>query len=499
MDVVATPELKRYGLHIGGRSIRAASGQEYQSFDPVTGEPWALLADAGPADVDAAVTAAVEAFRGPWGELSQTRRGRLMMRFGDLIAEHAEAIARVECRENGKLMGEVSAQARLATDWLYYFGGLADKIEGSVIPLDRTSAFNYTLREPLGVIGVIIPWNSPVLVAVQAMSPALAAGNTVVLKPSEVASAGVLEMVALAEQAGIPAGVINVVTGGGAAGEALVTDPRVAKISFTGGTPVGRKIAATAGERLARVTLELGGKSPQIVFADADLEAAASGVVSGIFSAGGQSCVAGSRVLVQAEVYDQLVEAVVARTRAIRLGDPTQPETQMGPLASEPHLERVERMVEDAKAEGATVLAGGQRATVESHPSGYFYEPTLLGGVAPGDGIVQNEVFGPVAALMPFSTEEEAIALANDTEFGLATGIWTTNLKRAHRVAKRIEAGIIWVNTYRAVSFASPFGGYKASGIGRVNGIEAVNEFLQTKSVWCELSDEVQDAFVIKS
>jgi acyl-CoA reductase-like NAD-dependent aldehyde dehydrogenase len=499
MDVVATPELKRYGLHIDGQSVPAGGGGEYPSVDPLTGAPWATLADAGPDDVHAAVTAADAAFRGPWGALSPTRRGRLMMRFGDLVAEHADEIARVECRENGKLLAEVAAQARLATDWLYYFGGLADKIEGSVIPLDRTSAFNYTLREPLGVIGVIIPWNSPVLVAIQAMSPALAAGNTVVLKPSEVASAGVLELAALAERAGIPAGVINVVTGGGAAGEALVADPLVAKISFTGGTPVGRRIAATAGERLARVTLELGGKSPQLVFADADLDAAAAGVVGGIFSAGGQSCVAGSRVLVQQEVYDRFTEAVVQRTRAIQLGDPTQPATQMGPLASGPHLERVERLVEQAKDDGATVLAGGRRAQVASFPSGFFYEPTLLGGVARDDRIVRNEVFGPVAALLPFATEDEAVELANDTEFGLAAGIWTSSVKRAHRVARRVQAGIVWVNTYRAVSFNSPFGGYKSSGIGRINGVEAVDEFLQTKSVWCELGDEVQDAFVIKS
>ncbi|HEY2715043.1 MAG TPA: aldehyde dehydrogenase [Solirubrobacterales bacterium] len=498
MNAVTTSDLKHYGLYIGGRSVASAGGREYESVDPVLGEPWAMLADAGTEDAAAAVAAAADAFRGPWAELSQTRRGRLMMRFGDLIAEHAEEIAAVECRENGKLLKEVASHAKLATDWLYYFGGLADKIEGSVIPLDRTSAFNYTLREPLGVVAVIIPWNSPVLVAVQAMAPALAAGNTIVLKPSEVASAGVLEAVALAEQAGFPAGVINVVTGGAEAGEALISDPRVAKISFTGGTDVGRAIAAKAGERLARVTLELGGKSPQLVFADADLEAAASGVVSGIFSAGGQSCVAGSRVLVQAEVYDRLAEMIVAKTEAIRIGDPTDPETQMGPIASAPQLARVERMVDEAREDGAVVLAGGKRAEVGSS-AGFFYEPTVLGEVTRSDRIVQNEVFGPVAAMMPFATEEEAIELANDTEFGLACGIWTNDVRRAHRVARAVEAGIVWINTYRAVAFNSPFGGYKASGIGRVNGVHAVDEYLQTKSVWTELSEEVEDAFVMKS
>jgi acyl-CoA reductase-like NAD-dependent aldehyde dehydrogenase len=491
--------MKQYRLYIGGEDVDAVAGETMEALNPTTGRSWAHVALARAEDVDRAVRAARAAFEDErWRGLSPTRRGRLMMRLADLIAERAEEIAAIEVADNGKLYKEMLAQLRVIPDWLYYFGGLADKVEGRVIPLDRTSVLNYTLREPLGVVGIIVPWNSPVLLTMYSLAPALAAGNTIVVKPSEHAPASVLETLRLAEDAGFPPGVLNVVTGAGEAGEALVDHPGVAKIAFTGSEVTGKRIAARAGARLASVSLELGGKSPNVVFADAAVEAAEAGVLAGIFAASGQSCVAGSRALFQREVYDELLERVQGRAASVVLGDPMDDATQMGPIANVPQLERVEAMVGSARAEGARVVTGGTRASVAAFPDGLFYEPTILDGVDNDAPIAQNEVFGPVLTVIPFETEEEAIELANATRFGLAAGVWTRDVKRAHRVARALQAGSVWINTYRAITFNSPFGGYKESGFGRVNGAEAIDGFLQTKSVWTELSEDVQDPFVMK-
>ena len=484
--------------YIAGQFMAAVDGRTFVSTNPTTGKPFGMFAESGPEDVDRAVRAAADAGKGPWGKLSPTRRGRLMMAWGDRIAANAESIARMESMQNGKLMAEMRAQAGVVKEWLYYFGGLADKIEGRVIPVERQSVLNYTLREPLGVVAVIVPWNSPTFLTIMSVAPALAAGNTIVIKPSEVTSASAFELVRLAEEAGIPPGVLNVVTGAREAGEALVGHELVAKISFTGSEGAGRAIAAQAGSRLASCTLELGGKSPNIIFSDATVDNAVVGILSGIFAAAGQTCIAGSRAYVHASIYDEVAERLVQRARQIRLGDPLLGETQMGPVATSAQLAKDQSMVERALREGAQLLTGGSRANVAGFDDGYFFEPTILHNVPDGNYILQEEVFGPVLSLSSFTDDEEVLGLANGTRFGLAAGMWTKDIRRAHQMAKRLQAGTVWINTYRALAFNSPFGGYKNSGLGRVNGIESLDQFLQTKSVWCEMSEEIQDPFVIK-
>lgn len=483
---------------IGGAEAASADGATFSTENPTTGEVWGEFALGKASDVDQAVKAARNAFAA-WRAMSPTRRGRLMMRWGDRIAENAEKIGRLEALQNGKLLNEMVLQARIIPDWLYYYGGLADKVEGRVIPLDRTSVLNYTLREPLGVVGVIMPWNSPLFLAMMAIAPALAAGNTVIIKPSEVTPASIIEAVKLAEEAGIPKGVLNVVTGIRETAEALVNHPQVAKIAFTGGVEAGRAVAVNAAKRLAHATLELGGKSANIVFADADLKQAEAGLLAGIFAAAGQTCVAGSRALVHRSIHDRVLEMLARRAADIRIGDPLDPGTQMGPVATRAQLAKDESMVARAVAEGAEIVHGGRRANPPELPNGFFFAPTVLTNVRPDSFIAQNEVFGPVLSVIPFDDEDEAVAIANGTQFGLAAGVWTLDIRRAHRMARRLEAGTVWINMYRGMTFSSPFGGFKASGIGRQNGIEAIDQYLQTKSVWCELDDAVQDPFVMRS
>jgi aldehyde dehydrogenase (NAD+) len=487
-------------MFIGGEWVDAISREHFESDNPYTGKPWALIPRGGSADADRAVQAARKAFTsGEWPKLNATKRGALLRKLGDLITEKSKALAEIEVRDNGKLYAEMSAQTAYMAQWYYYYGGLADKIEGHVIPSDKPDTFNYTRYEPLGVVAAIIPWNSPLLLLAWKLAPALAAGNTVVIKPSEFTSASALEFMKLVEQAGFPPGVVNVVTGFGAeVGTPLVEHPLVAKIAFTGSDATGQRIYEAAARGLKRVSMELGGKSPNIVFDDAHLDNAVKGVISGIFAATGQTCIAGSRLLVQRTVHDRFVEKLVAFARSAKMGDPMSLDTQVGPVTNPPQFEKILRYIDIAKTEGATPVLGGARATRPECGDGWFVEPTIFTGVKNAMRIAQEEVFGPVLAVIPFEDEEDAIAIGNDVVYGLAAGVWTQSMRRSLMMAERLQAGTVWVNTYRAVSYLSPFGGYKRSGIGRESGQEMIKEYLQTKSVWISTATEVPNPFILR-
>src|SRR6187397_3163365 len=498
--MITTSTLTRYRMYIGGEWIDAGSGDSFESDNPYLGEPWALIPRGTAADVDRAVRAAHAAFTsGEWPRLTASKRGALLRRLGDLIIEKAAELAEIEVRDNGKLYAEMSAQSAYMAQWYHYYGGLADKIEGSVLPTDKADTFNYTRHEPLGVVAALVPWNSPLLLTAWKLAPALAAGNTVVIKPSEFTSASVLEFMKLIEEAGFPPGVVNVVTGFGAdVGAPLVEHPLVAKVAFTGSDLTGQRVYEAAARGLKHVSMELGGKSPNIVFADADLDNAMKGVISGIFAATGQTCIAGSRLLVQESIHDQFLEKLVAFAKTARMGNPMDRDTQIGPVTNQPQLEKILKYIDIAKGEGARTELGGERASRPECGDGWFVEPTILSGVKNSMRIVQEEVFGPVLSVIPFKDDDEAIAIGNDVVYGLAAGVWTQNIRRALVMAERLQAGTVWVNTYRAVSYLSPFGGYKRSGLGRESGQEMIKEYMQVKSVWISTAEEVPNPFIMR-
>ncbi|TAM68470.1 MAG: aldehyde dehydrogenase [Microbacteriaceae bacterium] len=490
---------ERLGHFIGGKSVAPANGEYFTSTNPATLDTLYEAARGGTDDVSRAVSAARAAFESSaWSRLTATKRGHLLRRLGDLIGENAEELALFESLDNGKLLREMRGQLRSLPEYYYYYAGLADKVQGSQIPTTSIEILNYTQREPLGVVGAITPWNSPLTLTTSKIAPALAAGNTVVIKPSEYTSRTVLRLAQLASEAGFPDGVVNVVTGFGAeAGAPLVSHPDLAKISFTGSTATGSRIAAEAASRFIGCTLELGGKSPNIVFEDANVANAAMGVIAGIYAAGGQTCIAGSRVFAQRAVYDELLERVSERATSIRIGDPLDAETELGPLAFADQLAKVDSYVRLGAEEGATIHTGGRRPDVDL--PGYYYAPTVLTDVDNSMRVVREEIFGPVAAIMPFENEDELIALANDTEYGLAAGVWTQNLARAHRVARRLDAGTVWVNTYRAMSPMSPRQGFKNSGVGIEHGLESMREYTRLKSIWINTDEgPVADPFVMR-
>ena len=495
-------QLKEYQTYIDGKWVDAISGKTFQTFDPYTGEPWALIPECDKADADRAVEAAARAFEsGPWPQMTPTARGKVMRRIAQLIEKHSEHLGQIEVRDNGKLISEMVAQTKYMPEWFYYYGGLADKIQGAVVPVDRPDHFTYILKEPVGVCAFITPWNSPLMLTAWKLAPALAAGCTVVIKPSEFTSASLLEFMKLViEPLDLPPGVINVVTGyGAAAGEPIVTHPKVAKVAFTGGSATGSRVASLAASSFKKISLELGGKSPNIVFDDAIMDDAVNGAISGIFAATGQTCIAGSRLLVQESIHDKFLEKLVATAKTAKLGNPMLFDTQVGPVTTPPQYQKILGYMDIAKDEGAQCVLGGGPAGVEMGGGKYFVQPTIFAGVDNRMRIAQEEVFGPVLSVIKFKDDEDAVRIANDVVYGLGSGVWTQSLKRATVMARRIRAGTVWVNTYRAVSFTMPFGGYKNSGLGRENGADAINEYLQSKSVWVSTASNTGNPFVMKT
>lgn len=491
--------MQKYQAWINNEWVDPASGQWFETENPFTGKPWALIPRCNAQDANRAVEAAYAAYdKGPWASMTASQRGALLRKLGDLVSENAEWLAEIEVRDNGKLKAEMYGQTQYMPQWYYYFGGLADKIEGSVIPIDKPGMFNFTHHEPLGVVTIITPWNSPLLLATWKLAPALAAGNTVVIKPSEFTSASALEFMNLVERAGFPKGVINVVTGyGHEVGAALVEHPKVARVAFTGGEPGGIKVYEAAARGLKPVSLELGGKSPNIIFEDANIDNAVRGAVSGIFAATGQTCLAGSRLLVHESVHDEVVEKLLALAQTAQMGNPMEATTQVGPVTTRPQYQKILSYIDVAKGEGAQCVLGGGPATRPECGEGWFVEPTIFTNVRNDMRIAQEEVFGPVLSVIKFKNDDQAVELANDVLYGLAAGVWTQDMGRALTVSKRIRAGTVWVNAYRVVSYMSPFGGYKRSGIGRENGQAMIYEYLQTKSVWINTNKVIANPFVM--
>jgi len=473
-------------LIINGQPVDSASGKTYTTFNPATEEPICTVAEAGPEDVDRAVRAARAAFEGPWSKMRPAERQRVLWRLGDLILEHGDEIARLETLDNGKPIFESrQIDVPMAANCFHYFAGWITKLAGETLPVSP-SFFTFTLREPLGVVGAIIPWNFPMIMVGWKAAPALAAGNCVVLKPAEITPLTAIRIGELALEAGLPPGVLNVLPGKGAiVGEAIVKHPGVDKISFTGSTEVGKHLMKLSADTLKKLTLELGGKSPNIVFADADLEAAVRGASTGIFYGKGEVCAAGSRLLVEGSIYDDFVARLADRARKLAPADPLDPKTRLGALVSETQMNKVLGYVETGGREGARLAAGGQRQPVNG--KGWFVQATVLEGVENRMRVAQEEIFGPVLAVIRFDDVEDAIRKANDIPYGLAAGVWTRDVKKAHAVARRLQAGTVWVNTYNFYDAGMPFGGYKASGFGRDLGPECLRDYTQVKSVWMNI------------
>jgi len=491
-------EIKSYKMLIDGEWTSASDGHTFDSVNPATGEIWSQVPEATAQDVDRAVRAAHRAFMtGPWSKLTPTERGKYLRRLADLLADKSEDLGRTETIDTGKMLKETKWQAKYIAEFFQFYAGCTDKISGETLPIDKPDMFVFTDREPLGVVAAVVPWNSQLFLVAVKIGPALAAGNTVVLKASEHASGAMLEFGKLIEQAGFPPGVVNIVTGhGDPCGSTLTSHPLVARISFTGGPGAARHILHNSTKNFAEVSLELGGKSPFIVFDDANIESAVNGSIAGIFGATGQSCVAGSRLYLHEDIADEFLDRMVALAKDIRIGDPLAEDTQMGPLCTQGQLECVEREVAFAQEEGGTLLCGGKRP---KGMSGTFYEPTIIECPRQDMRIVDTEMFGPVLSVLRFKTEEEVIELANDTVHGLAAGIFTQDGARSLRVAKAVRAGIVWVNTYRVVSPIAEFGGNGGSGYGRESGMQAMYDYTRPKTIWVNTSSEpMANPFVMR-
>lgn len=483
--------MKKHQLYIDGTYVDPSTGQWLDSVDPYRGEAWARVPMAGKDDVTRAVLAARRAMtNGPWASMAASQRGKVMRRIGDLVKQNADQLAEMDVRDNGKPFVELRNQMHFSAEYWYYYAGLADKLEGSYVPVETPDVFAFTIREPVGVVAALTAWNSPVQFLTIKSAPALAAGCAVVVKPSEFASVSTLEFAGLTKEAGLPDGVFNVLTGLGVdVGAPLVEHPDVAKVTFTGSDIAGTRVYEAAARGMKRVAMELGGKSPNIVFADADLDAAATGASNGIFSAAGQMCIAGSRLLVQNSIKDVFTDKLLDIARRVKLGNPMDSETMIGPISTPPQFAKVLQYVAVAEADGARCILGGKPAVGAGLTGGQFFEPTIFTDVTNDMRIAQEEVFGPLLSIIGFDNEKQAVEIANEIAYGLVAGVWTRSIGRAVRMSKALKAGTIWVNTYRTYSYMLPFGGMKRSGLGREGGIEAINEYLETKSVMMSVAE----------
>lgn len=483
--------------HVNGKPLVLDAEARIDVRSPHDQAHITTIPDGGEAAVGAAVDAAAKAFAsGVWAKVTARERARVLNRAASLLRERIQTLAALESVQTGRVLKEMRAQLARLPEWIEHFAGLAQGLEGSVPPFSDANHLNYVTRLPLGVCGLITPWNHPLLIAVKKLAPALAAGNSVVLKPSELAPASLLELAELFEEAGLPAGVLNVVCGLGAtAGKALAEHPGIAKLDLTGGTETGRIASAAASRSLARVCMELGGNAPVLIFDDAHLEQAVNGVAFGAFVASGQTCVSAKRVLVQRGVADAFTERLVAKARSLKLGAPDDASTQMGPLVSERQMARVLELIGTAEPEGAKILCGGRRSPLDECAAGWYVEPTVIGSVQPHFACFQEEIFGPCVTVVPFDDEAQALALANDSRFGLGAAIWTRDVARAHRVARDLRAGVIWVNAHHRNDPSSPWGGFGESGVGRENGWEALVDYTESKSVCVSLDDTPFDWF----
>ena len=487
--------MRRFQHYIDGEFSDGEAS--YPSIDPATGAVWAEMPEAREGDVDRAVNAAERAlYDGPWAKMTATQRGKLLYKLADLVAANAQVLAELETRDTGKIIRETSAQIAYVAEYYRYYAGISDKIEGSYLPIDKPDMDVWLRREPIGVVAMVVPWNSQLFLSAVKIGPALDAGCTMVVKASEDGPAPLLEFARLVHEAGLPAGVVNIITGfGPSCGAALGRHPKVAHVAFTGGPETARHVVRNSAENLASTSLELGGKSPFIVFADADLDSAANAQVAGIFAATGQSCVAGSRLIVERCVKDKFVALLREKAEAIRIGAPLDMTTEVGPLATRRQQDNIGALVTRSVESGARLVTGGRKIDGE----GFYFPPTILDCDNVASPSLIEEFFGPVLSVVSFETEAEALRLANDTRYGLASGIFTQNLTRAHRLMKGIRAGIVWVNTYRAVSPIAPFGGFGLSGHGREGGMAAALDYTRTKTIWLRTSDDpIPDPFVMR-
>ena len=489
--------MEHFKHYINGKF--SSGSERFETLNPANGMPWATFPSATEDESNLAIESAHKAlYEGPWSSYTPTQRGKLIHKLGDLISKHASELGDLETRDSGKLAVETRAQSNYVSDYYYYYAGLADKIQGEVLPIDKPDMRVFTTREPIGVVVAIVPWNAQLFLAATKIAPALAAGNTVVVKASEQAPAALFKFAELVEQSGFPPGIVNIITGfAEPCGRILTMHPKVARIAFTGGTEVARHIVRNSAENFAHVSLELGGKSPMLIFEDCNIDGAVNGIIAGNFGASGQSCVAGSRVFIQRSIHSQIIDKIKERAKNIVVGDPLDSDTQVGPLATKHQVERALSVVKQSINQGANLIFGGDKPS--HRKEGWYFEPTLLDCPNQEFDCVKTELFAPVISVIAFDTEEEVIEMANDSAYGLGAGVFTENLARAHRVSEKIQSGIVWINTYRAISPIAPFGGVKQSGGSREAGIDAIHEYTRTKTTWINTSSEpMSNPFIMR-